>query len=66
MISIKKLTRRFKIDTSDHKITIDDPNPAMTPGQVMELLSLNYSELINALVSGPEMVNDEAIYTFKE
>lgn len=65
MIDIKGLPRKFKVDTTDHKITVADPNPASTADQVMELLSLNYPELTNASVSGPEIVNDEAVYTFK-
>lgn len=45
--------------------TLADPNPDMTPEQVMCFYSNQYPELTTSNVHGPKIEGDEAVYTFK-
>ena len=60
-ISIKTLERTFIFG----KNTLSDPNPEMTPDEVLSFYTNTYPDLINATTSGPVMENDKATYTFK-
>jgi len=62
-LDIKNLTRVFVIEKS--KKRLDDPNPDMTPDQVMNYYSVQYPELTTATVHGPEMDTESVIYKFK-
>ncbi|HNQ63115.1 MAG: hypothetical protein BWY15_02320 [Firmicutes bacterium ADurb.Bin193] len=58
---MKTLPRSFKYNA----ITLDDPEPEMSPEDVKEFYSNIYPELVQAEIEGPE-VGDEAIeYTFR-
>jgi len=57
------LIREFIIEKP--RIVLQDPNPAMTPDQVMNHYSSQYSELTTATVHGPTVENDKMIYKFK-
>ena len=46
-------------------ITLADPNPDMTPEQVMGFYSNQYPELTTSNVHGPVIEGEEAVYTFK-
>ncbi|MGM9776790.1 MAG: PRTRC system protein C [Prevotella sp.] len=47
------------------KVTLSDPNPDMSPEQVMAFYSNQYPELTTSNVHGPKIENDKAVYTFK-
>lgn len=47
------------------KKRLDDPNPEMTPDQVMSYYSAQFPELTTATVHGPEMDAESVIYKFK-
>ena len=47
------------------KITLADPNPNMTPDEVMSFYSNTHSELTTSTVAGPKYEDGFAIYTFK-
>lgn len=46
-------------------ITLTDPNPDMTPEEVMNFYSNQYPELTTSNVHGPVIKDDKAVYTFK-
>ena len=43
---------------------IPDPNPAMSPEQVRDVLVAAYPEIATAALSGPELKGDTARYNF--
>lgn len=44
---------------------MSDPDPNMSPEEVMNFYSNMYPELTTSNVHGPQIVNDEAVYEFK-
>ena len=49
------MTRKFTFRHGAETITLDDPDPRMSPDRIMT----------TATVHGPKIENDEAIYEFK-
>ena len=45
--------------------TLADPNPEMSPEEVMNFYSNQYPELTTSNVHGPKIDGDNAVYTFK-
>lgn len=45
--------------------TLSDPNPDLSPEQVMAFYSNQYPELTTSNVHGPKIEDDKAVYTFK-
>ena len=64
-LAINGLERLFTFTKGGETITLSDPNPSMTPEQVMNFYAGTYAELTTATVQGPEIQNDQSIYTFK-
>lgn len=60
-LSISNVKRVFKM--KDRKLA--DPDPSMTPDEVMAFYSNQYPELVTSNVFGPKMEKDEAVYEFK-
>lgn len=56
-----KIPRVFK----NGETLLPDPNPNLSPDEVMQLYANQYSELTNATCSGPKIENDQAVYEFK-
>ena len=46
-------------------VTLADPNPEMSPEEVMNFYSNQYPELTTSNVQGPKIDGDNAVYTFK-
>jgi PRTRC genetic system protein C len=61
-MTIQRLTRVFKKGPT----RLLDPDPAMTPEQVLEHYTDLYPELANATVSEPEASTTELVYTFEK
>ena len=62
-LQVTYLTRDFIIDKgSGKKITLTDPNKDLSPEEVMKFYSGTHPELTNAVVTGPVVVNDRAVY----
>ncbi len=60
-LSVQGIKRVFK-----HKeLELSDPNPDMTPEEVMNYYSNMYPELTTSNVHGPNMEGDKAVYEFK-
>jgi len=64
-LSITSLERVFTFKNGSAEITLQDPNPAMQPDEVMDFFSHTYPELTTATVHGPEIDNDRIVYRFK-
>lgn len=64
-LTIKGLERVFTFQKNNKEVMLDDPNPAMTPDQVMSFYAVQYPELTTATVHGPEVKKDKAIYSLK-
>lgn len=61
-LQITNLKREFILD----KKNLSDPNPAMTPEEVMKHYSGSYPELTNATLSGPKVEGSRAVYTMSK
>lgn len=60
-LNVKVFPRVFK-----HKdLLLDDPNPNLSPEEVMAYYSNQYPELTTSNVFGPKIENEQAIYEFK-
>lgn len=60
-LQISKYKRVFKHGTT----TLADPNPDMTPEEVMNFYSNQYPELTTSNVHGPKIEGNTAVYEFK-
>lgn len=59
-LEIKGIPRVFMFDGKE----LQDPNPDLTPQEVMDLYSANHPELNNGKVVGPEIKDDRQEFTF--
>jgi len=64
-LSVTSLERIFQFKNGNADITLQDPNPDMTPDAVMDFYSGTYPELTTAAVHGPQIKNDRIVYKFK-
>jgi len=64
-LSVTSLERIFQFKNGNAEITLQDPNPAMSPDEVMDFYSGTYPELTTATVHGPEINKDRVVYKFK-
>lgn len=64
-LNIKGMQRSFTFKQGNNEIILDDPNPDMTPSDVMDFYSMTYPELTTATVHGPDIRDDKAVYSFK-
>lgn len=63
-LEVTHLKRKFTISKDGKTIDLADPNADMSPAEVMKFYSGNHPELTNAIVDGPTVKNDQAIYNF--
>ena len=64
-MTVTSLERVFMFKNGSAEITLQDPNPDMSPNEAMEFYSNTYPELTTATVHGPEIKNDRIVYSFK-
>ena len=64
-LEIKGMNRVFKMKKNGNELLLDDPDSNLSPAEVMDFYSMNYPELTTALVHGPEIEDDRAVYEFK-
>lgn len=62
MLVIDDIKRVFTIESKN--ITLDDPNPEMSPERVMVFYSDLYPELTTCTVTEGEYENDQLVYKF--
>lgn len=62
---ITNLKRTFKIVKGKGKTDVElaDPNPNMSPEEVVKFYASDHPELTNSLITGPTVVKDTALYT---
>lgn len=60
-LQIQGVKRQFKHGNRQ----LDDPDPNMTPEEVMQFYAGTYPELTTSNVHGPKMDGDVAVYEFK-
>lgn len=64
-LEIKGIKRVFKLKKGGNMLQLDDPNPDMSPNEVMDFYSMTYPELTTATLHGPVIEEDCAVYEFK-
>lgn len=60
-LHVQGVKRQFKYGNRQ----LDDPDPEMTPEEVMQFYAGTYPELTTSNVHGPKMEGDVAVYEFK-
>jgi len=63
-LTVKALPREFILSSGSEKIKLADPNPDMSPSEVMEFYSSSYPQLTNGSVSAPDVKSTKVIYSF--
>ena len=63
-LQVDTLKRKFTIKKGGKDIELADPNPDMSPQEVIKFYSSEYPELTNASVSGPKVESGKAMYNF--
>jgi PRTRC genetic system protein C len=63
-LQVDTLKRKFTLKKGNKDIDLADPNPEMTPQEVIKFYSSEYPELTNASVSGPKVEGTKAVYSF--
>lgn len=64
-LQIKGMSRTFKFKKGTEYVTLQDPDPNLSPDMVMSYYSNFYPELTTATVHGPVIKEDKAVYEFK-
>ena len=64
-LQIKGMSRTFKFKKGTEYVTLQDPNPNLSPDMVMSYYSNFYPELMTATVHGPVIRDDRTEYEFK-
>lgn len=64
-LQIKGMSRTFKFKKGTEYVTLQDPNPNLSPDMVMSYYSNFYPELTTATVHGSVIRDDRTEYEFK-
>ena len=64
-LEIQGMTRSFRFKKGTEYITLQDPDPNISPDMVMNYYSNMYPELTTATVHGPVIREDMTEYEFK-
>lgn len=64
-LDVKTMKRGFSFQKNGKTIELSDPELNMSPDEVLAFYANTYPELTTATVQGPEIKNDEVVYTFK-
>jgi len=65
-LQVTGLERKFIIKKDGKDIQLNDPNPSMSPEDVIKFYASEYPELTTANVSGPKIEAGKAIFSIKE
>jgi PRTRC genetic system protein C len=63
-ITTTTIEREFIIEVENNKITLDDPNPNLSPNEVRDLYANQYPELTNATLENKGIINDKLVFEF--
>lgn len=62
---VKTPKREFHVKSKNKKpIVLQDPHPDMTPEEVKHHYKPRYPEIATAMVEGPKMEENKAVYSF--
>lgn len=64
-LQIKGMSRTFKFKKGTEYVTLQDPDPDLSPDMVMSYYSNFYPGLTTATVHGPVIRDDRTEYEFK-
>ncbi|WP_316739157.1 PRTRC system protein C [Pedobacter aquatilis] len=64
MLSATILKRVFLHKVQENDLPLADPNPSLSPQEVMDFYSGTYPALTTARAEGPEIVDDRIQYRF--
>ena len=64
-LQIKGMSRTFKFKKGTEYVTLQDPEPNLSPDMVMRYYSNFYPKLTTATVHGPVIRDDRTEYEFK-
>ena len=64
-LQIKGMSRTFKFKKGTEYVTLQDPEPNLSPDMVMSYYSNYYPELTTVTVHGPVIRDDRTMYEFK-
>lgn len=63
-LQVANINREFTFKRDGKEVNLPDPNPSMSPQEVMKFYASTYGELTNAVVTGPVVKERKANYTF--
>ena len=64
-LDVNTMKRVFSFQKNGKTIELSDIESNMPPDEVLAFYANTYPELTTATVQGPEIKNDEVVYTFK-
>lgn len=65
-LNVQGVSRKFTLKKNGSEVILSDPNPVLTPEEVMEFYSTTYPELTTSTVNGPNVTGEgEVSYEFK-
>ena len=64
-LEIRDLEREFTFKKNGTDIKLPDPNPDLSPDEVLQFHSAQYPELTTASLEGPKVDGNKSIYTVK-
>lgn len=64
-LQVETPKREFIIKHNGKNITLPDPHPGMTTQEVINHYKGQYPEISTAILEGPKVEQDKAVYTFK-
>lgn len=64
-ITKESLKRRFLLKRSSGDTPLPDPDPSMTPDEVLQFYANSYPELVTSTCQGPVYDGDTMTYSFQ-
>jgi PRTRC genetic system protein C len=64
-LQVLTMSRTFTMQLRGGETPLADPDPNLSPEQVMAFYANLYPELTNGCVTGPEIIGDQVAYTIK-
>ena len=62
-LQVTNLERTFELKKDGKTIPLKDLNPELPAEEIMKLYAGTYPELTNAIIEGPKVEGDKAVYT---
>lgn len=62
-LQVEGITRQFTFEKDDKTINLADPNPSMSPEEVVKFYAGTYPELTTASLTGPKINAGKAEYS---